>query len=369
MSKRITGSTPKADGFRMPAEFEKQKRIWMCWPYRSDVWRNNAVPAEEAFAEVAKAISLFEPVTVIANDSCIGDAVKMLPEQISIVSAPYDDAWARDTGPTFVVNGNSEIRACDWEFNSWGGTYDGLLPSWDNDDRLAEWICNYTGIDRYRTDGIVLEGGSFHVDGEGTAITTEMCLLSKGRNPHLTKREIEDKLKNYLNLEKIIWLKDGIDPDETNGHVDDVACFARPGEVICINEENHNSPFYEASQSAVRILEESVDAKGRGLKVHKLCCPKEAVRLPDDYRISTDNGSKGRLPGDVCYASYCNFLIVNGGVIVPQFGDENDERALHELSVIFPDREVVGVNTREIVYGGGNIHCITQQEPLIQMNY
>lgn len=369
MSVKITGSTPQTDGFRMPAEFEMQKRIWMCWPQRPDVWRDNAIPAQEAFAEVAKAISLFEPVAVIANELCYESARRILPEAVTVVKAAYDDAWVRDTGPTFLVNDSSEKRACDWEFNAWGGKYDGLLSSWDNDDRLAGWICDHIGADRYRTDGFVLEGGSFHVDGDGTAITTEMCLLSKGRNPHMTKREIEERLMQYLNLEKVIWLTDGIDPDETNGHVDDVACFSKPGEVICINEESVQSPFYEASRAAIKILEGSVDAKNRKINVRRLCCPQKAVRLPDDYKIKSDTGTKGRAPGDLCYASYANFLLVNGGVIVPQFGDENDQRAIYELSEIFPDRKVVGVDTREIVYGGGNIHCITLQEPLTQTNY
>lgn len=363
----MIGSTPKTDGFRMPAEYERQDRIWMCWPYRTDVWRDNAAPAGEAFAKVASAISEFEPVIMIADESCYEKARQMLPKEVTVELVSYDDAWARDIGPTFLVNESLQKRACDWKFNAWGGEYDGLYDYWENDDRLAAWICNYLGIDRYRTDDFVLEGGSFHVDGEGTAITTEMCLLSKGRNPHLTRSEIEDHLKMYLNLEKVIWLKDGIDPDETNGHVDDIACFSKPGEVICINEENSDRPYYDISRSAIKILENSVDARNRKIKVRKLCCPQKAVTLPDDYSISSDNGAKGRSPGDVCPASYANFLLVNGGVIVPQFGDENDQRAVYELSEIFPDRKVVGVDTREIIYGGGNIHCITQQEPLSKL--
>ena len=190
-----------------------------------------------------------------------------------------------------------------------------------------------------------------------------MCLLSRGRNPQLTKEQIERNLCVYLNAEKVIWIKDGIDPKETNGHIDDVACFVRPGEIVCLNEENPGSPFYQASQNALQLLSQERDAKGRLLKVHRLCCPKQLIRLPKDYSCDYTDTAKKRNAGDICFASYVNFLIVNGGVIVPQFDDENDGLALKQLQEIFPDRQVIGIHTREIVYGGGNIHCITQQQP------
>ena len=223
-------------------------------------------------------------------------------------------------------------------------------------------ICEIEGIDSYHTPGFVLEGGSIHVDGEGTLLTTEMCLLSAGRNPHMTKGEIEEQLKEYLNVDKVIWLKDGIDPGETNGHVDDVACFVKPGEVACIWTDDPADPFYEPAQAAYETLCRATDAKGRRLKVHKLCLPKQPVRLGADFAIDAVEGSLPRREGDVCIASYANFLIVNGGVIVPQYGDENDPLALEQVQAMFPERKVVGVYTREVVYGGGNIHCITQQQ-------
>ncbi|HHJ5407053.1 TPA: agmatine deiminase family protein, partial [Enterococcus hirae] len=171
------------------------------------------------------------------------------------------------------------------------------------------------------------------------------------------------KLCDYLNCEKVLWLGDGIDPEETNGHVDDVACFVRPGEVACIYTEDQNSPFYEAAQAAYKRLNEMTDAKGRKLKVHKLCCPVENVTINGDFKIDYVEGTMPREDGDICIASYMNFLITNNGVIVPQYGDKNDALALEEIAEFFPDKEVVGVNTVEIVYGGGNIHCITQQQP------
>ena len=365
MGKRITGSTPRKDGFRMPGEFEPQKRVWMIWPERPDVWRAHGKYAQKAYRDVAAAVSRFTPVTMLASPEEYAHAREMLPQNIRVECVMNDDAWSRDTGPTFVKNDRTgEVRAVDWKFNAYGGDYDGLYKPWDNDDALAGKIADLAGKDSYRTDDFVLEGGSIHTDGEGTLLTTEMCLLSPGRNPQMTKEEIEVKLREYLGVHQIIWIKDGIDPEETNGHVDDVACFARPGEVICIWTEDPENPFYGVCQSAYKTLSESYDAKGRKLKVHKLIMPKVPVRIGKDFGIDSAEGSLPREEGDLCAASYLNFLITNGGIICPQYGDEYDEAALDQLRRIFPEYTVIGVMSREIVYGGGNIHCITQQESL-----
>ncbi len=363
MAKRIIGSTPKQDGYRMPGEYEPQKQVWMLWPERCDVWRSGAKPAQKSYVDIATAISKFTKVTVCASKTQFQNARYMLPKDIRVVELSADDAWIRDTGPTFVINDKNDVRGVDWKFNAYGGFHDGLYFPWDQDDLIAQKVCEIENIDSYRTDDFVLEGGSIHVDGEGTLITTEMCLLSPGRNPHLSKEEIENYLKEYLNLEKIIWVKDGIDPEETTGHIDDVACYARPGEVICIWEENKESQFYEASQNAFKQLSEAVDAKGRKLKVHKLCMPKNYVTIKKDFDIDLVEGTLPREEGDVCIASYLNFLITNDGIIVPQYGDVNDELAISQLKEIFPDKVVIGVDSWEVVYGGGNIHCITQQQP------
>ncbi len=363
MAKRIIGSTPKQDGFRMPGEFETQQQVFMVWPERPDNWRDGARPAQEAYKNVAIAISEFEPVTVIASPAQYLNCRESLPEHIRVVEMVNDDAWARDSGPTFVINDKGDIRGVDWTFNAWGGLVDGLYSPWDNDDMIARKICELERVDSYRTDGFVLEGGAIHVDGEGTLITTEMCLLSAGRNPHMTKEEIENTLKEYLNLEKVIWIKDGIDPEETNGHVDDVACYVRPGEVACIWTEDKEHPFYEAAQAAYKTLSEATDAKGRKLKVHKICVTKKPVLLSGADTIAQVEGTIPRKDGELCIASYINFLIVNGGVIVPQYDDEHDQLALENVQAMFPDRKIVGVRTKEVVFGGGNIHCITQHMP------
>ncbi len=356
-------TTPKADGFWMPAEFAPQDRIWMIWPQRGDNWRSGAQPVQQCMAKLAQTIALFTPVTMCASDEQYDNCRLLVGDTVQVMELSADDSWSRDTGPTFVINGKGELRGCDWKFNSWGGLVDGLFFPWDHDDRVAEKLCQMAGAKSYRTEDFVLEGGSFHVDGEGTVLTTEMCLLSPGRNPHLTKSEIETYLKNYLGIEKVLWLKRGIDPEETNGHVDDVVCFARPGEVICIHTDDEAHPFYEVAQECYKDLSTMVDANGRTLKVHKLCCTKNPVTIQSDFVYDGRWQSKKRTPGEMCIASYANFLITNGGIIVPQYGDPNDSLAIAQLEAIFPEHTVVGVPTVEIVYGGGNIHCMTQQQP------
>ena len=362
--KVITDSTPKKDGFRMPGEFEPQRKVWMIWPERPDNWRDGGKPAQEVYTNIAKAISRYTPVTMCVSHWQYTNARNMLPNNIRIVEMSNNDAWMRDCGPTFVKNDRTgEVRGVNWDFNAWGGLVDGLYFPWDKDDIIPDKVCELEELNCYKVDNFVLEGGSIHVDGEGTLLTTEMCLLSAGRNPHLNKKEIEDKLKEYLNLEKIIWIKDGIDPDETNGHIDDVACFVKPGEVVCMWTDDEESPYYQACQDAYSTLINEKDAKGRQLKVHKLCMPKVDVTIGEDFKIDAAPGSQPRIAGDVCVASYMNFLITNNGVIVPQFGDENDELAIKQLRDIFPDKDIVGVYSKEVIYGGGNIHCITQQQP------
>lgn len=363
MIKEVINSTPKSDGFYMPAEYAPQKRVWMIWPKRPDNWRLNAEPAQKAYANVAKAISEFTPVIMLVDENQIENARNILDECVEVIAIPSDDAWVRDCGPSFIVNKDGNKRAVSWEFNAWGGLVDGLYYPWDNDNAIAEEICKIADVDFYKTEGFVLEGGSFHVDGEGTVLTTEMCLLSEGRNPKLNKEQIEDMLEEYLGCDKVLWLKDGIDPDETNGHVDDVACFVAPGEVACIYTDDVNDPFYKTAIENYNALCNMTDARGRRLKVHKVCTPKNKVLLDGADTIKKVPGTVPRKDGDLCIASYLNFLITNDGVIVPQYGDENDKLALDQLKEIFPNKQVVGVYTREVVYGGGNIHCITQQEP------
>ena len=364
MAQRID-STPKADGFRMPGEFEPHAGCWILWPERTDNWRNGAKPAQKAFVEVAEAIARFEPVTMGVSKRQYSAAREALPSHIRVVEISNDDSWVRDCGPTFVVNNAGEVRGVDWAFNAWGGLEDGLYFPWDQDDLVARKICEMEGKDSYRLDEFVLEGGSIHVDGDGTAIVTEACLLSEGRNPHLKKEEIEDTLKNYLNVEKVLWLPRGIHLDETNEHVDNIVHYVAPGKMILAWTDDESDPQYPLSKAAWDYLSSETDAKGRKLEIVKLHIPDEVLITKEESEgVDAVDGTLPRLEGDRQAASYANFYIANGGVIVPLFGDEkHDKDALETLGKVFPNREVVGIYAREIILGGGNIHCITQQQP------
>lgn len=356
-------SLPRADGFRMPGEFEPHRGTYMIWPERTDNWRLGAKPAQKVFAEVAAAIAEFEPVTMLVSAAQYANASAQLSPRVRVLETSNNDAWVRDCGPTFVTDGKT-LRGVDWEFNAWGGLVDGLYFPWDLDDAVAQKICALEDADRYRTDGFVLEGGSIHTDGEGTAVVTEECLLSAGRNPHLDKAEIERTLCEYLGVEKVIWLPRGIYLDETNGHVDNIFAFSRPGECLLAWCEDQNDPQYKISEQALEILAHQTDAKGRKLHVRKLILPRPVrISATESEGVDVVDGTLPRKEGDRLAASYANFYICNGGVIFPTFDDPADEQARATLQEAFPDREIRGIYAREILLGGGNIHCITQQVP------
>jgi agmatine deiminase len=362
MSTTIT-STPRHDGYRMPGEFEAHAGTWMLWPQRPDNWRLGAKPAQRAWVAVATAIAQFEPLTIGVNHDQFENARNMLPAHVRVVELANNDAWLRDCGPTFVSNGQGDVRLVDWDFNAWGGLYDGLYFPWDKDQLIPRKIAELAGVDRYKAP-LVLEGGSIHVDGQGTVITTEECLLSPGRNPQLSRAEIEHYLRDYLNVEKVIWLARGIDPDETNGHVDDVACFVRPGVVLAGVTEDKDDWRYDLLQENLARLRAASDARGRQLEVHTLQMPAIIEITADEaWGIDSSEDAIPRRAGDKTAASYLNFYICNGGVVLPVFDDAHDDDARQTVQRLFPDRKVVTVAGREIVLGGGNVHCITQQQP------
>lgn len=375
-------STPRDDGFRMPGEFEPQERVWMAWPHRTDTWAWGAKPAQRQYAEVARAIARFEPVAVCVNQADYANAKAAFEddEAIMVIEMSSDDAWVRDTGPTWVVNDRGEKRAVHWHFNAYGGFYDGLYFPWDKDEQIAVKMAELSGCRRYRPKSFILEGGAVHVDGEGTVITTDMCLLSPGRNASVTdygpwseelRAYCEEQLIRYLGAEKVIWVKDGIDPEETNGHIDDVVQYVAPGKVLCIWTDDPTYPFYRECRAAFETLSTAVDARGRTLDVTKVCLPKKPLYLDVAACATIDRSehAEPRTPDAPLIASYMNFLIVNQGVIVPQYGDENDTLAVEQIQAAFDAAwgegayEVVGVRSEQIVFGGGNIHCITQHEP------
>lgn len=396
-------TTPSQDGYYMPAEFAPHHGTLMIWPERPGSWSHGARAARNAFRQIIWKLSEGEEVYVLAGKNVIDNARQMLIDEsnkkialadnsilkpdisrIHIIEWETDDAWARDTGATFVIPRSSacslanalptgNLRGIDWQFNAWGGEYDGLYAHWEKDQTVAEKLCQVlddnsdenSSCDVYDARHFVLEGGSIHTDGEGTLLVTEECLLSLGRNPKMTREEIENELRGYLGISKVIWLPYGIYNDETNGHIDNICCFAAAGEILLAWTEDESDPQYARSQAALRILETEKDAKGRSFVIHKLPIPAIPQTIQEEDLIGFDfeDGEDYRELGERLAASYVNFYIANKSVLLPQFGDENDMVAVDILKKCFPGREIAPIYARDILTGGGNIHCITQQIP------
>ncbi len=341
--------TPLQQGYHMPAEWERHDAIWLSWPYDLDSFPE-IDRVELTYISIIKAIHERELVNLLVTDEpMLNRVVELLKDaginlkQVKFHILSYRDVWFRDYGPTFVVNREKgKLAMINWIFNAWGEKYEGLIP----DTRIPCLINDDLKLDCFQP-GIVLEGGSIEINGCGTVLTTEQCLLNRNRNPGLDKEDIEAYLCEYLGVSNIIWLKQGIVGDDTDGHVDDVARFVNPTTVLCAYEEDPEDENYPALKENYEILSKSLDQDGRPLKIIKLPMP-GAV------------GDDGRLP-----ASYANFYIGNGVVLVPVFGHKNDGEALRIIKEAFPDRNVVGINCREIVHGFGAVHCISQQQPAL----
>lgn len=360
---RTIDSTPAADGYRMPGEWGHHTGCWLVWPERPDNWRLGARPAQAVFTEVATAIAATEQVTVAVSARQYDNARSMLPEHVRVVEMSSDDSWMRDTGPTFVVNDAGDVRGVDWDFNAWGGLVDGLYFPWAADDAVARKVLEVEGRERYKAP-LVLEGGSIDVDGEGTVLVTEECLLSAGRNPDLTREQIEQHLRDYLGVEVVVWLPYGVYLDETNGHVDNFCRFVRPGVAMLTWTDDETDPQYERSAAALKILESTVDARGRTLEVVKIHEPGPVfITAEESAGVDSVQGTLPREAGDRLAGSYVNSYIGNDVVVLPVFDDPHDAAAVATYTELFAPRRVVTVPGREILLGGGNVHCITQQVP------
>src|SRR6202051_2133473 len=325
---RTLSSTPAKDGFRMPAEFERHSGCWMLWPERPDNWRAGAKPAQAAFAAIAAAIAGAEPVTVGVSAAQFQNARARLPREVRVVEISSNDAWIRDCGPTFVIDAKGRRRGVDWTFNGWGG------------------------VDRYRTS-FVLEGGAIHVDGQGTCLTTEECLLNPNRNPDCTRAEVEEQLRRYLGIRHVIGLGKGLYLDETGGHIDELACFVSPGHVALTWTTDRDDPQYEISHDAYDRLRTAPGARGRDLTVHKIHQPGPLYMTAEEAAgIDQRAGSHPRKAGDRLPASYINFYIANKCVVMPLFDKRPDAAAQAALKRLFPTRQVLGVATREVLLGG-----------------
>lgn len=358
-------STPRADGFYMPSELAEHKCTYLLWPERPDNWRGGAKPAQKAFREVVEKIAKHEPVVLGVNSSQYAHVLGMNMENVSVVEISNNDSWIRDTGATMVINGQGEMRAVDWEFNGYGGLYNGIYFPWDLDDAIAAKMAAIERVDSYRVKDFVLEGGAVHSDGEGTLLVTEETLLDKGRNPDLTREQVEEILKEYTGAEKVLWIPYGIYMDEdTNGHVDNICQFVAPGKVVLAWEDNPEDPQHERSQIAYDYLMSETDAKGRKLEIHKIHVPNVVTITKEESEgVDVVEGTFPRNEGDRLPASYINYYNCNGAIILPIFNDPHDEAAIRTLQELLPDRVIETVYAREILLGGGNIHCIVQQVP------
>ena len=341
---------PKELNYYMPAEWHPHECCWMQWPYENPKHNSyGAIPAwshfdfekgKLAWANVANAISKFEKVKMIVHNDSIVNAIKLLNSEIEILKFNIDDCWARDSGAIFLLNNEKKLGGIDWEFNGWG-----KFKPYDSDNKIAKFMIENASA-KYFKNHMVLEGGSIHVDGEGTLITTEQCLLNKNRNPKLSKNQIEENLKNYLNVNKIIWLKKGTD-EGTDGHVDNLACFVKPGTIMALSCHDKQDTFYNKINENLEILKTTTDSKGRRLKV-----------------IEIEMSYKRLIPDDDEPSSYINFYIANQGIVMPSFKDEKaDYNAKTIVQKTFPDKKIITINGIDISMGGGNVHCITQQQP------
>ncbi|WP_440895760.1 agmatine deiminase [Amphibacillus sp. Q70] len=365
MARTIKDSTPKKDGFRMPAEYEEHECSWIIWPERQDTWRFGGKPAQKVFVDVVKKMMPYETIRVICSAEQYENCRARIPEEVQVIEMSTDDSWAQDKGPFYVINDKGEIRGVNWDFNAYGGLDEGLYFPWKLDSQFAQKLLELDNIDRYdATDKLIVEGGAIQVDGEGTLIVTENSVVNENRNPGKSRDEVEELLKEYLNLEKVIWLKDGMAFDETDGHIDDVCFFVRPGVVALSWTDDVNNPQYKPLKEAYDILSKETDAKGRKLEIHKIPIP-EILYITEEENegIDISQTAATREAGLPLAVTYVNAYMINNALVVPQFNDPLDDKACEMLQELMPERKIIKIWSREWSLCGGNIHCMTLQKP------
>lgn len=344
-------TTPASLGYRMPAEWEPHAATWLSWPHDPVTFPDRVDKAEECYRQMIRALTKHERVNLLVKDDDTHDRVSSWAHKegvrnLVLWGVPTADVWFRDYGPIFVKRetaaGRAEVALTKWRFNAWGDKYDTLLP----DNEIPYKLQPHLGLPMFEAD-IVMEGGSLEVNGAGTLLTTEQCLLNENRNSTLTRGDIEAKLRDFLGVRHFLWLKDGIEGDDTDGHVDDIARFVAPTTIVAAVEDDEGDPNHKPLAENLKLLRSMKDQDGRALTV---------VELPMPGRVGDD---EGRLP-----ASYANFYVANGVVLLPVFGHANDERATRVLQKCFPTRTVVPIRAEDLVHGMGTFHCVTQQQPL-----
>jgi agmatine deiminase len=341
--------TPRELGFRMPAEWELQESVWLVWPRDPLTWPDRLDAARKTILEAAKRITSFQRVDLVVHPDLMAEVRGRLEYEgirnVRLHGVDHQDSWIRDYGPIYMTRGAPDKReriAMRFQFNAWGNKYESLLKDRGVIGQLGESIAAPLGA-----VGMVLEGGSIDVDGQGTVLTTKQCLLNENRNPDMGPAEIEHHLREYLGVQKVLWLDEGIAGDDTDGHVDDIARFVGPGLVVCTLEENRDHANFAPLDANREALRNMKDARGRPLRVVDLPMPRDQM-----------TGEGAVLP-----ASHANFLITNGVVLMPTFGGPSDGIARMRLQQCFKDRAVVGLPCQDLVWGMGAIHCLSQQMP------
>lgn len=342
---------PAALGYYFPAEFSKHKATWLSWPHKEASWPGKLPSVYAPYAEFVKYVSKGETVNIMVRDQKMKemaaghlDRAGVDFNQLVFHFSPTNDAWCRDHGPAFLVNKNPDLQKAiiNWGYNAWGDKY----PPYDLDNQIPKKVALHLGLPCFEP-GIIMEGGSVEFNGKGTLMTTEACLLNPNRNPELDRSQIEKYLKDYYGVKQVLWLNDGIVGDDTDGHIDDLTRFVCEDTVLTVIEDNAKDENYEVLKENTDRLQTFRLKDGRSLKVIELPMPSpvvfEGCRLP---------------------ASYANFYIANKHVIVPTYRDKNDDKALSIIQSCFPDREVVGVDSWDIIWGLGSFHCLSQQEPI-----
>jgi len=359
----ILQTDPQSDGFLMVADFSKHRCTWMIWPERTDVWPFGAKLAQHSFVELADAISKHEPVMLGASEDQYGNAQSQVSPETTVIELSNNDCWMRDTGPVFVANKEGHIRAVHFAFNAWGGLSEGLYFPWDKDSEIPLKVAEVQGLDLYKSP-LILEGGSIATDGEGTLLATEQCLLNPNRNGGLTKQDIEAELSRMLGVSRILWLPKGLHLDEAGGHIDNLCAFVAPSKVMLAWTDDRQNPNYQVCSDAFEVLSTAQDAKGRNFDIVKVPLPPPLyLTAEESATIDVVDGSQPRHEGDWLCGSYINFHFVNEAVLVPQFDETTDSEVIGLFRAVMPQRTVIPVQSRSILVGGGNLHCVLLGEP------
>ncbi len=327
---------------RRHGEFEPHAKTWMAWPHRQDLYGARLPDMQRAYADVAKAIAQFEPVSMVVHPDHTQSARALLADAIEIVALPIDDCWIRDSGPTFLKRSDGGLAGVSWRFNAWGGKH----APFDADDALAGRVLAYEEADTIRSF-LHCEGGSLACDGDGTLIVTETSLLHPNRNPGLSKAWVEQELTRMLNVEKVVWLPGDPLDLETDGHIDGMCCFVRPGVVMFEYNPDPSDLHGRILADNLAALKSQTDARGRSFEV---------IPIPEAYDVEATS--------EIFARSYINFALTNGGVVMPTFGRPSGDEAKAAVARAFPDRRIVTVDMGAVAPGGGAIHCITQEQPL-----